>query len=122
MEQYVENARLKYWLTVINAANNSSMTRAQYLKENNIARATFYYWYNKVRKELAEQNGLIAAEKEKSHNCLVEVPIETSREMSVVSESSPAAVISFNNITIIVSPEASGEFMENLGRMIKNAM
>ena len=43
MEQYVEDARLNYWLTVIDASNKSEMTRTQWLKENNIAKPTFYF-------------------------------------------------------------------------------
>ena len=118
MEKYVQEIRLKQWCELIEASNSSGLPRKQWLKENGISKDAFYYWQRKVRRYYAEQNGLVPAVANTDLS-LVEVPI--ARQTAGVAVS-PAAVIRIGSMTVEISPDASGEFMESLGRMIRNAL
>lgn len=121
MEKYVQDIRLQEWSKIIAAANESGIPRMQWLEENNITKDTFYYWLKKVRKYWAEQQGLVPASKdEPNNNKLVEVPVAkaTAKRM----EDQPAAIIRIGSMSIEISSVATPEFMEGLGRMIRNAL
>ena len=107
MEKYVQDIRLQQWAEIIDAANKSGQTRKQWLAENGITKDAFYYCQKKVRKQYAEQNGL------------VEVPVCRA---SGCSSTAAAAVIRIGGMSVEISSSASAEFMENLGRMIRNAL
>lgn len=124
LEKYIEEMRLKQWANVIRSANESRLPRTVWLEQNGIPRYTFYYWLNKVRTQYAEQNGLIPIEKEKNHiseRNLVEVPIVQSDTIKK-DDMVPAAIIHIDRIYVEISPTASAEFLDNLGRMIHNAL
>ena len=119
MEKYVQEIRLKQWCELIEAANRSGLPRKQWLQENGISKDAFYYWQRKVRRYYAEQNGLMPAVGNTDKVSLVEVPL--ARPTPGIS-AGPAAVIRIGNMAVEISPNASGEFMERLGRMIRNAL
>ena len=119
MEKYVRDIRLKQWCELIESANSSGLPRKQWLKDNGISKDAFYYWQRKVRRYYAEQNGLVPAVSNTDRVSLVEVPIARQTAGVVVS---PAAVIRIGSMTVEISPDASGVFMESLGRMIRNAL
>ena len=119
MEKYVQDIRLKQWCELIEAANSSGLSRKQWLKENGISEDAFYYWQRKVRRYYAEQNGLMPAVANTDKVSLVEVPMARPVTGMAVT---PAAVIRIGGMTVEISPDASGEFMERLGRMIRNAL
>lgn len=124
LEKYIEEMRLRQWANVIRSANESRLPRTVWLEQNGIPRYTFYYWLNKVRTQYAEQNGLIPIEKEKNHvteRNLVEVPIVQSDTIKK-DDMVPAAIIHIDRIYVEISPTASAEFLDNLGRMIHNAL
>lgn len=116
MDKYVMDIRIQQWAKIIQAANDSGLPRAQWLAENGITRDAFYYWQKKVRTYYAEQSGIINT----GETALVEVPVVST--VPAVHKQEPAAVINVGAIKIEVSPEASAVFMENLGRMIRNAL
>lgn len=119
MEKYVQDIRLQQWSELINSANKSGLSRKEWLEQNGISKDAFYYWQRKVRKYYAERKGLLPAVQEASTGKLVEVPVARVA-MSPLQMS--AAVIRIGNLSVEVSPNASAEFMENLGRMIRNAL
>ena len=119
MEKYVQDIRLKQWSELIEAANRSGQSRKEWLKENGISKDAFYYWQRKVRRYYAEENGLMPAVGNTDKVSLVEVPL--ARPTSGIT-AGPAAVIRIGNMAVEISPNASGEFMERLGRMIRNAL
>lgn len=124
LEKYIEEMRLRQWANVIRSANESRLPRTVWLEQNGIPRYTFYYWLNKVRTQYAEQNGLIPIEKEKNHvteRNFVEVPIVQSDTIKK-DDMVPAAIIHIDRIYVEISPTASAEFLDNLGRMIHNAL
>lgn len=59
MEKYVTDLRIKHWMALIDESSKSGMSRTQWLEKNNISRTTFYYWFRRVRRYLAEQSGLV---------------------------------------------------------------
>ena len=120
MERYVQDIRLKQWCEVIKAANQSGLPRHQWLSENGIGKDAFYYWQRKVRKYYAEQNGLVPTATDSAKSNLVEVPVARSSVNRM--EVSPAAVIRIGSMSVEISPDATAEFMESLGRMIHNAL
>ena len=119
MEKYVQEIRLKQWCELIEAANSSGLPRKQWLKENGISRDAFYYWLRKVRRYYAEQNGLVPSAANTGKGSLVEVPLARPTSGMGVT---PAAVIRIGSMSVEISPNVSGEFMENLGRMIHHAL
>ena len=119
MEKYVQDIRLQQWAEIIDAANKSGQTRKQWLAENGITEDAFYYWQRKVRKQYAEQNGLAPASGNSNQTGLVEVPVYRS---SGCCSTAAAAVIRIGSMSVEISSSASAEFMENLGRMIRNAL
>ena len=129
MENYVKEIRLQEWEKLISAANNSGIPRSQWLKENHITKDAFYYWNRKVRKHLAEQTGIDTTSKDKkgtsksevsSVPSLVEIPLAAPVNRSMPIH--PAAVINIGSMSISIASNASAEFMENLGRMLHNAL
>lgn len=120
MEKYVQEIRIKQWSELIESANNSLLTRKQWLEKNGISKDAFYYWLRKVRKYYAEQNGLIPTTEDSKTMSLVEVPIAHVPKNATTQTT--AAIIRVGNMTIEINSEASTEFMENLGRMIRNAL
>ena len=121
MEKYVQDIRLKQWGELIEAANSSGLPRKVWLEENRISKDAFYYWQRKVRKYYAEQNGLVPAVSANRDSAkLIEVPIARSASSSITV--APAAVIRIGSMAVEISPSATAEFMEGLGRMIRNAL
>ena len=122
MQKYVEDIQMKRWAELIKESNETELPRGEWLKQNNITRDCYYYWLNKVRKYYAEQNGLIPVEDKGTSVAthLVEVPVKmrSADQNNVV----PAAVIHINQMCVEINATATGEFMENLGRMIHNAL
>ena len=119
MEKYVQEIRLKQWCELIEAANSSGIPRKQWLQENGITKDAFYYRQRKVRRYYAEQNGLIPATAGTEKCSLVEVPLAQPVSCMGVT---PAAVIRIGSMSVEISPNASAEFMESLGRMIHHAL
>ena len=119
LEKYVQDIRLKQWCELIEAANSSGQPRKEWLQENGISKDTFYYWQRKVRRYYAEQNGLVPAVANTDKVSLVEVPMARPATGMAVTA---AAVIRIGSIAVEISPNASAEFMERLGRMIRNAL
>ena len=120
MEKYVQDIRLKQRSELIEAANSSGLPRKVWLEENRISKDAFYYWQRKVRKYYAELNGLVPASANIDSAKLVEVPIARSATGSITM--APAAVIRIGSMAVEISPSATAEFMEGLGRMIRNAL
>ena len=119
MEKYVQDIRIKQWCELIEAANRSGVPRKEWLKEKGISKDAYYYWQRKVRRYYAEQNGLMPAVASTDKVSLVEVPV--ARTTPGMPES-PAAIIRIGSMAIEISPNATAEFMESLGRMIRNAL
>ena len=126
MEQYVHNVKLQHWIKLIEDANTSCLSRHEWLEANGITKDAFYYWQRKVRRYYAEQYGMIpsSAGDGKGYG-VVEVPIATSTPKALVTyenETVTAATVHIGNMTIEINSAATSEFMESLGRMIKNAI
>ena len=125
MDQFVMDYRLEEWAKIIEAANNSGLQRNEWLKLNNITRDQFYYWQKKVRKAAAERNNLLtpAGTEACGDARLVEVPVSPDNtNISTTGSISIGAIINVGRVSISISENASQKFIENLGRMIRNAL
>ena len=54
MDKASYEIRIRGWIDIIQAANNSSLSKRQWCEQNNINRRQFYYWQKKVRDYLIE--------------------------------------------------------------------
>ena len=125
MDQFVMDYRLEEWTKIIEAANSSGLQRSEWLKTNNITKDQFYYWQKKVRKAAAERSNLLTPAGAETCNDtrLVEIPVSSDSISSSISSSfSIGAIINVGRISISISENASQELIENLGRMIHNAL
>lgn len=46
--------RLNHWMSIIQAANDSPLSKSEWCKQNGITKRTFYYWQRKVQDRLIE--------------------------------------------------------------------
>lgn len=121
MYDEVSEYKLREWSKIIAAANASEMKRVDWLKANNITRDTYYYWRKRVQKWILEKqpSNSMPVVRTGEDAALVELPIG-SKDVHTVADI--AAVMYFGSIRIEMSNNASTEFMNNLGRMIHNAL
>ena len=122
MNRQVSDYKLQEWAKIIATANNSGMSREEFFEQSGITRDAFYYWQRKVQKWIVNQqsNSLECAMQPASQS-LVEVPV-TKPDTLAPSTFQATAIIRIGSVTIEISPSATPEFMESIGRMIHNAL
>lgn len=55
MDKTSYTIRIQQWAEIINAANDSGLTRKEWCDQNNISLRIFYYWHKKVRDHIINQ-------------------------------------------------------------------
>ena len=115
MSAEAQESKIKHWAEIIRQADGSGMRKSKWLKENNISKDAYYYWHKKVNEYYG--NG---SSPEKENSIFIEVPVAADNIRGASPE--PAAVIRIGAVTIEISPAATAEFIENIGRMISHAL
>lgn len=115
--KYVSNYSPEQWQQIIVQAETSGMRRKDWLEVNGISKDQFYYWKTKLR----NQNAIAPIVPAESSE-LIEVPIVKPKKDLKSTEFTTSAIIHLGKISIELNNNASAEFIENLGRMIHNAL
>jgi len=117
---YRNNYSLDQWAQIISNAESSGLRRKDWLELNGISKDQYYYWKTRLRKLDGKESSLeVVAPKDSS---LVSVPIPKESKHIKCSEFQPAAVIHLGNISVEISGDAPYGLIENIGRMIHNAL
>ena len=106
-----------HWLNIIQECRTSGKTDYQWLREHNIASATFYYHVKQLRKkacEIPEHNQLCQVETQEVvplfiKDAVTEVPQQINDSTAV----STAIRLNINGITIEITNTATQETIQN---------
>lgn len=117
--RYTSKYTPEQWVTIIAQAETSGLRRKDYLEINGITKDQFYYWKSRLPKLMDKVTPIAAPSKDTS---LVEIPIVKQVSKTAKITDCTAAIVHIGNISIEINNSASSQFMENLGRMIHNAL
>lgn len=127
MDQSTHDVRRANWLTIVNQCQTrpSGTSVKQWLAENDIKEKAYYYWLRKFRKEAYNQMQLPAtatttevAFAEVTIPVPVAVPDTTNEKFP---DTSPAAVIKCNGLTIELSNDISEGLLSRLLQEVVHA-
>ena len=117
--KYTSKYTPEQWAEIIAQGETSGLRRKDFLEINGITKDQYYYWKTRLPK-LMNNTAIVAPD---NNNALVEVPVERRIPGNIqATETVIAAVVHIGNISIELNNNASMQFMENLGRMIQNAL
>lgn len=111
----------QYWMNVIHECKSSNMKTRDWLKQNNISKDTYYYWFKKLKERTLDSIN------ESSSGDLpvptvskqfVELPVPTAPAKTI--DSDVCASISFNGVTIDITNKANPTFLASLFEVIGN--
>jgi len=108
------------WAQIIAEAECSGMTRKDWLELNGLTKDQYYYWVKRLKK--LKQTHQVLPDIVESDSSLVAIPIAETKNGAKPDAFIPSAVIHIGNISVEISNEASAEFLNNIGRMIHNAL
>lgn len=115
--KYVSNYSPEQWEQIIIQAETSGMRRKDYLEVNGITKDQFYYWKTKLNKQ-KQITSIVPLESKD----FVELEIAKTKEPLRRTEITASAIIHIGEIRVELSNTASAELIENLVRMIQNAL
>lgn len=119
MDQSTHDVRRANWLNIVTQCQNrpSGTSVREWLAENDIKEKAYYYWLRKFRKEAYNQRQLPAtATTTEVAFAEVTIPVPT-----VVPDTSPAAVIKYNGLTIELSNNISEGLLSRLLQEVVHA-
>lgn len=129
MKQNDDKLREEYWRTIIQECNRvtktTKMTKEEWLKENNISKATFFKWQKLFRNEIATDL-LIENAQEKVRNELVvsnpvkEVEFIELKPSAVPPTCTSGAVLKFNHASIEIKDDISEELLSKIFKVISH--
>lgn len=109
--------QLNQWTQVIRECRNSGQKAKDWCNDNDVDPKKYYYWLTQVRKATIQSLPATISDS-------TLVPIQTAQPeftSSVLAYSNEnVATISFENIVIQLSNQASSEFIENTLKAIQN--
>lgn len=123
----LEDARMKGWITIIQACNSSGQGKKEWCEENGVDVRKFYYWQRKIREELyqeMQEDDLAMA----LSACVqptpefAEVTLPPAPPKGSECEREPAAVLKVGAVTIEIYNTASKSLLENMWRMMRYAV
>ena len=127
MDQSTHDVRRANWLTIINQCQTrpSDMSVKQWLAENGIKEKAYYYWLRKFRKEAYNQMQLPATatttEVTFAEVTMPALVAGANVTTGNVPDTSPAAVIKCNRLTIELSNNISEELLSRLFQEVVHA-
>jgi len=77
MDQQAANILYSKWKQIVLEANNSSIPKRQWCRQNGISEKAFYYWQHKIRRQALENMGSsnnALAPATPAGSCFVEIP------------------------------------------------
>ena len=123
MDKTTSEVRLSQWKAIIEECENrpTSITKHQWLMDNNIPEKQYYYWLRKVRKAVYSelQAPLLPAPSKPQDVALVEIATE---EIAPPKEPAPAVVIRTKKSTIELSSALSDEVLLKLFKAVSHAL
>ena len=121
MNTVTKMSRLQHWANLINECNQSGLSIHKWCKANRISTGCFYYHKKIVSGELGEQYLLKGITKPEVESAAVVLPLESPIVESLCSFV-PDVVIKTDKITVGISNTASSSLVEQIERMIRNAV
>ena len=125
MDQSTHDVRRENWLTIVNQCQSrpAAMSVKQWLAENGIKEKAYYYWLRKFQKEAYEQLQLPATTTEVAFaEVTMPIPIAGSDVTTeIIPDTSPAAVIKYNGLTIELSNNISEGLLSRLLQEVVHA-
>ena len=121
MNAITKMSQLQHWATLINECNQSGLSIHKWCKANRISTGSFYYHKNKLSQELGDQYLLKDITKPEVESAAVVLPMESPQVESLCSFV-PDVVIKTDKVTVGISNTASSSLVEQIERMIRNAV
>ena len=130
MDNVTQQIRTMKWAAIIQACNNSGVSKERWIMEHNVNRKTFYRYQKYIRENLGQKYfEQMAAEHpelaELAENRSVAVPIAMRRQIDANDMQPepfhPDAVICMNGIRVGLSNTASPQFIEAVIRCLSHA-
>ena len=106
MDQLTTDIRKQSWMNIISECNSSSLSKREWLEQNNVNSKSFYYWQNKLRREAALKSGFAEI---------------TVKPQSFIKPDEKAAVIEAYGMHIEIMNTATEGFLQKLIRSFRNA-
>ena len=143
MDSRINLIRLSGWINVVNAANSSNLSKAEWCRQNNIKPRHLYYWQQKVRdyaltygeealKKLMDKNSDIPDTSKllPPTTDFYEVTIDKTEQVSsdvhcsidTVSNNcnSSDVIISYNKFSLLVNENTSEEILHKVLKVLNN--
>ena len=121
MDNRTMMVRATSWARIIEECNNSGKTVAEFCKEHNIAKSTYYLWQQRIRGMIPDKadgmSNLMTVGDESSF-AEISVPVRNTGSFADVC---PSVEINIGSTTIKLSNSVSPELLNNLWRVIQNA-
>lgn len=109
--------RLNQWTQRIYECRNSGQKISDWCADHNITETTYYYWLRRVRLAACEALPVLNAGK----NTIVPINIPVPEtQFGTPNQSSPAIVITLDDVTLEVHNNASQSLIEDTLRAIQN--
>lgn len=127
MDQSTHDVRRANWLNIVTQCQNrpSGTSVREWLAENDIKEKAYYYWLRKFRKEAYNQRQLPAtATTTEVAFAEVTIPVPTvvpDTTNKKFPDTSPAAVIKYNGLTIELSNNISEGLLSRLLQEVVHA-
>lgn len=136
MDQNYAQLRLKHWMSIIQTANTSGLSKKDWCKKNGISRDSFYYWQKKIRELAAAgelsgssqlqnslDNTIPPVKKEFFEISLPDTGFsdETRSAQNLMSGSnSSGVVLHFRGFTLDINEDSSMHALANVIKVLKN--
>ena len=134
MDAKAYEIRFNHWMSIIQAANDSPLSKSEWCRQNGITKRTFYYWQRKVQDHLIE-TGMIPQSTEvqistqpvvaKNQPVFCEISDLTSETapdapMSVEADFRADAVIRCGSISVLINENTSSRTLSCLLSALRN--
>ena len=121
MDNRTMMVRATNWARIIEECNNSGKTVAEFCKEHNIAKSTYYLWQQRIRGMILDKaDGMsnLMTVCDESSFAEISLPVRNTGSFADVC---PTVEINIGSTTIKLSNSVSPELLNNLWKVIQNA-
>lgn len=121
MDNRTMMVRATNWARIIEECNNSGKTVAEFCKEHNIAKLTYYLWQQRIRGMIPDKaNGITNLMTVGDESSFAEISVSV-RNTGSFADVCPTVEINIGSTTIKLSNSVSPELLNNLWKVIQNA-
>lgn len=118
MDNHANAIRAQKWTEIILECNRSGQKKASWCAEHGISRKSFYYWQQKLRRQVTEQAS--------SSTSIVPLQIENigqeiNRPVALLGNPEESVRIQLKEIEIVVPCTSSPEYVATLVKALVNA-